>query len=411
MTAGRFVQSQDDSGVIIDAKAISCNSVCTAVIRGNGQLWQCGNNAHGQLGTGDTTDVTKFVKSQDANGAIINATDVSCGYAYTAVIRGNGELWQCGYNVCGQLGTGDTNDVSKFVQSKDSSGKEITNAESVSCDGWATAVIRGGGELWMCGDNEYGQLGIGESGSNVKSTMFVQSKNANNNVITGAKSVASGWHHTVILIPNDNENLEVYSVGENSNGQLGLGEEDKNAYEDQVTFIKSTIINIGKDPLWNRLNVIGSASSRDVKGMGEFQGATSVTIEWGDLTYDYNAKWDAATQTWVQNGDAPFWKASTDGADKITAINDSSGDFNVVLSFSVDNTYAASSDSGAAVEGTFVTTSFGDTAIEDNTLKLPTTSKEGTAYLKLSGMSDKITGIENLKNQTFGVVTATLAVG
>lgn len=131
VTASRFVQSQDESGVITDAKVISCSGICTAVIRGNGELWQCGNNFHGQLGTGKSgNDVneTKFVQSQDANGAIVNATDVSCGSAYTAVIRGNGELWQCGYNEYGQLGTGDTNDVSKFVQSKDFSGKEITNA-------------------------------------------------------------------------------------------------------------------------------------------------------------------------------------------------------------------------------------------------------------------------------------------
>ena len=414
VTASRFVQSQDESGVITDAKVISCSSICTAVIRGNGELWQCGNSSHGQLGTGESgNDVkkTKFVQSQDANGSIVNATDVSCGYAHTAVIRGNGELWQCGHNEYGQLGTGDTNDVSKFVQSKDSGGKEITDAKLISCDGWYTAVTRGSGELWMCGDNEYGQLSTGESGSNVKSTMFVQSKNANNNAITGVKSLASSWHHTVVLIPGTNENLELYGVGENNNGQLGLGEDDENAYEDQVTFIKSTAINVGKDPSCNRLSAIDATSSRNVTGVGEFQGAISVTIEWGALTYDYNAKWDPATQTWVQNGDTPFWKASTDGADKISVTNDSSKAYSVVLSFAVDSAYAASSDSGTAIEGAFVTTSFGNTAVEDNTLKLPVAAKDVTAYLKLSGMSDKVTGVDNLKNQTFGVVTATLAEG
>ena len=217
--------------------------------------------------------------------------------------------------------------------------------------------------------------------------------------------IACGMSHTAVL----RANKALWQCGANGGGWLGLGSDN---YTNQTTFIKITMVDIGKVAIpstGDTLTAIGQTANRSVTGVGEFQGTTSITITWGDLTYDYNAKWDPATQTWVQNGDTPYWKASADGADKISVTNDSSKAYSVTLSFAVDNAYAASDENGTAVEGSFVTTSFGDTAVENNTLKLPVAAKDVTAYLKLSGMSDKVTGVESLQNQTFGVVTATLA--
>ncbi len=403
----KFVQSEDASGAITDAEAVACGAAHTAVIRAGGALWQCGDNKTGQLGTGESgssKNKTKFVQSEDASGAITDAEAVACGQSHTAVIRAGGQLWQCGYNNNGQLGTGDNVDVNKFVQSEDASGA-ITDVEAVSCGSQHTAVIRAGGALWQCGKNDCGQLGTGESGTDTNKTKFVQSQDTNG-TITNVAAVSNGCYAyaTLILRPDANGDLELLGTGSNTSGELGLGEDDANAYTNQTKFVKAMVIEMP-----TILTTVGQSKSRNVTGVGEFQGATSITITWGDLTYDYNAKWDPATQTWVQKGDTPFWKASTDGADKISVTNDSSKAYSVTLSFAVDNAYAASDENGTAVEGSFVTTSFGDTAVENNTLKLPVAAKDVTAYLKLSGMSDKVTGVESLQNQTFGVVTATLA--
>ena len=329
------------------------------MIRSGGALWQCGKNEYGQLGTGDQTSVNKFVQSEDASGAITDAEAVSCGRNHTAVIRSGRALWQCGYNLKGELGIANRFNKSKLMQCQDASGA-VTNVAAVSNGSYANA--------------------------------------------------------TLILRPDANGDLELLGTGLNSDGQLGLGSD---SYTNQARFIKSAMVDIGRmpepepepepTPTGDTLTAIGQTANRNVTGVGEFQGATSITITWGDLTYDYNAKWDPATQTWVQKGDTPYWKASADGADKISVTNDSSKAYSVTLSFAVDNAYAATDENGTAVEGSFVTTSFGDTAVENNTLKLPVAAKDVTAYLKLSGMSDKVTGVESLQNQTFGVVTATLA--
>ena len=406
-SVSKFVQSQDASGAITDAEAVACGQCHTAVIRAGGALWQCGKNDYGQLGTGDTTSVSKFVQSEDASGAITDAEAVACGQDHTAVIRAGGALWQCGRNAEGQLGTGNTTNVSKFVQSKDAKGA-ITDAETVSCGSYHTAVIRAGGTLWQCGNNGYGQLGTGESGTYVKSTKFVQSQDANG-AITNVTSISNGCYAyaTLILRPDANGDLELLGAGQNTSGQLGLGSDN---YTNQTTFVKSAIIDIKLAPL----TVVGQSKSRNVTGKGQFlaptsAGSTNVTITWGELTYNYTAKWDDTTQTWVQNGDAPFWSVAEEDGDKITVKSTSYNDLDVVFSFEASDEYKAKDDNDTDdIKGTFMTESNGDTEITNSKLTLTRLDKEKTTYLKLSGAPEGNAIQSRLENQTFGVVTATL---
>jgi alpha-tubulin suppressor-like RCC1 family protein len=66
-------------------------------------------------------------------------------------------------------------------------------------------------ELWACGDNERGQLGLGstESVSVFTKVQFYQR----------VQQVACGWEHSVLLA----EDGSVYATGHGSKGQLGFG--------------------------------------------------------------------------------------------------------------------------------------------------------------------------------------------
>ena len=70
------------------------------------------------------------------------------------------------------------------------------------------------GELWACGANERGQLGIDSAAESLKSFTRV-------NFEKRIRQVACGWEHTVLLTEDDS----VYVAGGGSKGQLGLGEE------------------------------------------------------------------------------------------------------------------------------------------------------------------------------------------
>ena len=416
----KFVQSQDASGAITDAEAVSCGQYHTAVIRANKTLWQCGNNQYGQLGTGDMTNATKFVQSKDANGAISDAEAVACGGNHTAVIRAEGELWQCGASLCGELGTGKSGSAiyeTKFVQSEDENNQKITDAEAVACGYQYTAVIRAGGKLWQCGSDSYGQLGTGDTAAVNK---FVQNRDANG-AITDVAAVSNGCqaYATLILRPDAKDNLELWGAGQNTNGQLGLG---SNNYTDQTKFIKSAMVDIGRmpepepepTPTGDTLTAIGQTKTHSVTGKGQFlaptsAGSTNVTITWGELTYNYTAKWDDTNQTWVQNGDAPFWIVAEEDGDKITAKSSSYSDIDVVFSFEASDEYKAKDENDTDdIKGTFMTESNGDTEITNSKLTLTRLDKEKTTYLKLSGAPEGNAIQSRLENQTFGVVTATL---
>ena len=484
----KFVQSQDkDGNKITDATAVACGMYHTAVIRAGGQLWQCGDNGKGQLGTGVTSSdpVTQFVQSQEetSGNEITDATAVACGQYHTAVIRANGQLWQCGWNDYGQLGTGDKNDTSQFVQSKEkTSGNEITDAEAVACGLFHTAVIRAGGQLWQCGSNDDGQLGTGDSGKDISGNAkqepkFEKSKDKDGNAITDAEAVACGWgctaviraggqlwqcgnngkgqlgtdaksttpvtrfekskdangeitnvaavsngceaYATLILRPDANGGLELLGAGQNSSGELGLGKKNDgqdNCDSPQPIFIKSKMADIGKIP-GEILKEIGQPSSpHSVKGTGQFlaptgAGSTVVTITWGDLTYNYNAKWNSEKQAWVKiDGATEFWQVAAADGDKITAISGSYNPVDVAFSFKAYGDYSATENGKETddITGKFVTESNGDTEITGSKLSLTRLDKEKTTYLKLSGAPEGKAIQSRLEDQTFGVVTATL---
>ena len=86
-------------------------------------------------------------------------------------------------------------------------------------------IIKNDGSVWSCGNNKYGQLGLNDI--NNRSTFTQVTANINNDV----KQVACGYYHTFIL-KNDGS---VWSCGDNSSGQLGLGDKTNRSTFTQVT--------------------------------------------------------------------------------------------------------------------------------------------------------------------------------
>ena len=173
------------------------------ILKNDGTLWGCGLNSHGQLGLGDTnyrTTFTQIITNAD------NIKSVYCGRCHTFILKNDGILWGCGRNDYGQLGLGDTNNRTTFT-------KIINNVKSVYCGGYHTLILKNDNTLWGCGDNEYGQLGLGDK---TYRNTFTQITTNTNNI----KSVYCGHYHALIL-KNDGT---LWICGWNDYGQLGLGD-------------------------------------------------------------------------------------------------------------------------------------------------------------------------------------------
>ena len=147
---------------------------------------------------------------------------VGAGKFHSVFLLPNGKVMTSGDNTKGQLGIGSYVSTSTPAYVKTNATTDLTNVKSVHAGADHTIFLLNDGTVYVCGDNTYGQLGIG---NNTNQTYAVQIPN----LIT-VKSISAGTYHTMFLL---NDGL-VKACGKNTNGQLGDG----------TTFDKNTLINV-----------------------------------------------------------------------------------------------------------------------------------------------------------------------
>jgi hypothetical protein len=154
-----------------------------------------------------------------------------------------GKAWGAGLNDFGELGNGGTAIVSPALKPVTiPAGRKIVDiyntkynaAGSGSSDSY---FILDDGSVYGAGSNEYGQLGNGAAMGSLPSATPVK---MNLPVGVQAKTVQSGFATTVIITTTG----KIYTVGNNSNGQLGDGTTNNsstpkaNQYTNQRTTIR-----------------------------------------------------------------------------------------------------------------------------------------------------------------------------
>lgn len=137
-------------------QSVATGDFHTIAIKTNGTIWTCGWNGFGQLGDGTTTNKNVFVQITAVSGGCKYA---SGGSAHTIAVKMDGALWSWGRNDSGQLGNGTYTDSSIpiVININQLFGK-------VTCSGNHSLVIGLlGNNIWAWGDNSYGQLGNGNT--------------------------------------------------------------------------------------------------------------------------------------------------------------------------------------------------------------------------------------------------------
>ena len=189
-----------------DGEFIECGILFTFCKTSKNQIYGWGNNEQGQLGVGDMNDYYRPALCNFPEDTI----DIKCGYEHTLVLTSNQEVYSCGNNNFGQLG-GSFNGTNSSELKKIETLKEIIRVE---CGFNHSLCIDRNNDLYVFGDNRFGQLGLGDNNQVLEPIKHPS--------LSNIIDISKGGDHTFVKTLSN----EIYAFGKNYDSQLGIETED-----------------------------------------------------------------------------------------------------------------------------------------------------------------------------------------
>jgi alpha-tubulin suppressor-like RCC1 family protein len=155
-------------------------------------------------------------------------TPIAAGNAHSLVFDSDGKVYGAGYNDYGQLGVGNSGFGARskvFTEVSLLNGKKII---SVAAAGKYSIVLTGDGKVYATGDNGDGQLGLGDT---EERGVFTEVSSLSGKKII---AIAAGWDHSFAV----DSGGKVYATGDNEYGWLGLGDTEKREVFTEISSLK-----------------------------------------------------------------------------------------------------------------------------------------------------------------------------
>jgi alpha-tubulin suppressor-like RCC1 family protein len=144
-------------------KSITAGGNHSLALKMNNTLWGWGFNASGHLGDGSLTD--KSIPVQVAPDT--DWSSISGGWQHSIAIKANGSLWGWGQNGDGQVGNippvADSLYANRLKPVRIGVGSDWAMVNASHAYGFYSLGLKKDGSLWLWGNNQDGQLGIGPS--------------------------------------------------------------------------------------------------------------------------------------------------------------------------------------------------------------------------------------------------------
>jgi len=231
--------------IVQRVKEVYAGSVHTCILTVDGVMMSCGK--HEYTGHGLCEDVLWPIPLEFAfHGHTVKRISVGPGGYHTIALTTDG-VYTWGHNRVGQLGYGNSsqakrnNDGAYFIPVPQKvtclSGVDVTDVVA----GWGhSAVLTSAGEVYICGRNFQGQLGLGfpdrfpknERGHPFQSE-FVRLSTLN---ALRVRQVSCGGEHSVCI----DEKNEVYTFGLGAQGQLGHPDTESENYPRRLDLMLQT---------------------------------------------------------------------------------------------------------------------------------------------------------------------------
>ena len=197
----------------------------------SGKLYSWGYNEYGQLGNGTKDDSNMPICISDIENSPLkgkNIVDIYGNDSTIIVKDSSGKLYSWGYNSCGQLGNGTTDNDGNMpicisdIENSVLKGKDIVDVVYVQSEigyRYYTIIAKdSSGKLYAWGNNYCGTLG---NGTTTNSSMPICISDIENSSLNG-KRIVKIYEEYMYIIVKDNRG-KLYTWGSNSSGQLGNG--------------------------------------------------------------------------------------------------------------------------------------------------------------------------------------------
>ena len=139
---------------------VSCGILYTMAVTEDGCLWAWGIDIPVGFGDYSSQRSSEPIKIMD------NVADVDCGDNFAAIIRTDGSLWVSNIQMDPESGAEPENLLEPV--------KVFDDIAAVSCGSRHIAVLLDDGSLWAWGNNEYGQMGNTDIGSEIYTPAKIQ---------------------------------------------------------------------------------------------------------------------------------------------------------------------------------------------------------------------------------------------
>lgn len=192
------------TGLTSGVTSISAGYYQTCAITAGASVKCWGTGSLGQLGNGSNTSSFTPTSVSGLNSGVIQ---ISSGNAHVCALVTGGAVKCWGYNLYGQVGSGET---STSVKTPVTVTGLSSGVAAISSGGYQTCAITTGGAAKCWGYNTYGQLGNGAT-TNSYTPVSVSG------LSSGVKSIAGGGYHFCAITTGG----AAKCWGYNSHGQLG----------------------------------------------------------------------------------------------------------------------------------------------------------------------------------------------
>lgn len=234
LVASSLSLSNADTEIMTDQQApavrLAAGFSHSAMIDYDGSLYLWGDNTYGQAAAGSDS----YIDQPQLIDIGVKASEVSLGAWHTLVLSEDGEVYSSGRNTFGQLGNGTWENSSELTKING-----LSNIIAIEAGSYHSLALGQDGSLWVWGSNTSGQLAHAASEDLMDNEQIVARRSARPEKIiaSGISQIAAGGHFTLYADQDGN----VFAFGDNSKGQLGVGTTENSDLPIQVADIENAI--------------------------------------------------------------------------------------------------------------------------------------------------------------------------